>query len=88
MPILSSDDTATRVSLDLTEALQHPHSGLPYAPLSDNNITPLKGLSDIFTNANITNPALPSSSQPDTPKLSRVKTREAGEATKVEKVRQ
>ena len=60
MPIISSADTATRAALDLTEALQHPHANLPYTPLSDNTIPALKEISDIFTNANIANPKLPS----------------------------
>ena len=42
-------------------------------PLSDNTITSLKELSDIFTNATIANLTLPSSSRPDTPKLSKGK---------------
>ena len=53
IPILSSADTATQAVLELPEALQHPHADLPYAPLSDNTITALKELSDIFTNATI-----------------------------------
>ena len=69
--------------MELTEALQNPHADLPYAPFSDNTITALKELSDIITNETITNPTLPSSSHPDTTKLPRVKTREAGEATRV-----
>ena len=69
MPILSSADTETQAALELTEASHHPHSGLPYAPLSDNTITALKELPDIFTNATMTNPILPSSSRPDTPNL-------------------
>ena len=84
MPILSSDDTATRASLQLTEALQHPHTDLPYAFLSNNNITALKELSDIFTIETIAKPTLPSSYHPDTPKLPRVKIRGVGEATRVE----
>ena len=86
IPILSSADTATQSVLELTKALQHPHDDQPYEPFSDNTITALKDLSDIFTNANIANPTLPSSSQPDTPKLPKVKTRESGEATRVEEV--
>ena len=58
MPILSSADTATRATLELTEALQHPHADIPYAPFSDNTITALKEISDIFTNATISNPTL------------------------------
>ena len=72
--------------MDLTEALRQPHTRTPYAPLSDNTITALKELSDIFTNATIADYALPSSSHPDTLKLTRVKTREAGEVTRVEEV--
>ena len=86
MPILSSSDTATQVALYLTEALRHPHADLPYAPFSDNTITELNELSDIFTNANIANPTIPSSSHLDTPKIPSVKTCEAGEATRVEEV--
>ena len=86
VPILSSADKATREALELTEALQHTHADLSYAPLSDNTITALKELSNIFTNATIADPTLPLSSHPDTPKLPRVKTREAGEATMVEEV--
>ena len=87
IPILSSADTETRTPLELTEALQHPNSDLPYTPLIDNTITALKELSDIFTKAAITNTTLPSSSHPNTPKHPRVKNREAGEATRVEEVR-
>ena len=87
MTILSSADTATRAALELTEALRHPHTNIPYATLSDNTITALKDLSYIFTNATTSNPELPSSSHLDTPKLPRVKTREAGEAKRVEEVR-
>ena len=61
---------------------------LPYSPLSDDTIKSLKELSDIFTNENIANPTIPSSSHPDNPKLPRVKTRVAGEATRVEEVRE
>ena len=86
MPIWSSDDTETRAALELTEALQNPHADLPYAPLSDNTITLLKEISDIFTNATITNPALTSSSHPNNTELPRVKTREAVEDTRVEEV--
>ena len=60
MPSLSSADTATREALELTEALQHTHNGIPYEPLSDNTITALKDISDIFTNATISNPSRPS----------------------------
>ena len=67
--------------------MKHPHADLPYAPLRGNTITALKELSDIFTSVTIANTTLPSSSQPDTPKLPRVKTSEAGEATRVEEVR-
>ena len=88
MPILSSADTATRASLDLTEELRHPHADLPYSPLSDDTIKSLKELSDIFTNENIANPTIPSSSHPDNPKLPRLKTRVAGEATRVEEVQE
>ena len=56
--------------------------------MSDNNITSLKELSDIFTNATIANPTLPSSSRPDTPKLPMVKIRETGEATREEEVQE
>ena len=84
MTSLSSADTATRLAIELTEALRHPYTNIPYVTLSDNTITALKELSDIFTNATIANPALLSSSRPETPKLPRVKTREAGEATSVE----
>ena len=56
MPSLSSADTATREALELTEALRHPHTNIPYAHLSDNTITAIKDLSDIFTNATIANP--------------------------------
>ena len=87
-PILSSAHTATRAALELIEALQHPHADLTYATLSDNIITALKELSDIFTNATIANPTLPSSSHPNTPKLPRVKTRKAGEPTRVEEVQE
>ena len=86
MPILSSADTASRAALDLTQALQHLHADLSYAPLSDNTITTLKELSDIFNNTTIKNPTLPSSSHPDTPEIPRVETNEAGEATSVEEV--
>ena len=86
MSSLLSADTATCAYLELTEALRHPHTNRPYALLSYNTITALKELSDIFTNANIAYPTLPSSSHPDTPKLPRVKTRDAGEATSVEEV--
>ena len=88
MPSLSSEVTATRAALELTEALCHPHNSTPYAPLSDNTITALKELSEKFTNATISASALPSSSHPDTPRLPRVNTREAGEATRVEEVRE
>ena len=88
MPNLSSSETETRAALELTEALRHPHTSTPYAPLSDNTITELKELSDIFTNKTIDNPALPSSSHPNTPKLPIVKTSKAGEATRVEEVRE
>ena len=74
--------------MELTEALRHPHTITPYAPLSDNTIIALKELSEIFTNATIADSALPSSSHPNTPKLPRVKTREAGEDTRVEEVRE
>ena len=86
MPILSSADTAIRAALELTEALRHPHADLPYAPLSDNTITSLNEFSEIFTNETITNRTFTSSSHPNTPKLPRVKTSEAGEATRVEEV--
>ena len=56
--------------------------------MSDTTTTELKELSDIFTDATRANPTLPSSSHPDTPKLPRVKTREAGEAKRVEEVRE
>ena len=88
IPILSSANAATRSALELTEALRHPCADLPYTPLSDNNITALKKISYIFTNSAITNPTLPSSSNPDTPKLQRVNTGEAGEATRVEEVQE
>ena len=68
--------------------MQHPHADIPYTPLSDNTITSLKELSDIFNSTTISNPTLPSSSHPDTPKLPKVKNREAGEATRVEEVRE
>ena len=83
-PILSSANIATRAALEPTEALQNPHADLPYATLSDNNITALKDISYTFTNETIANPTLPSSSHPNTPKFPRVKTRKAGEATRVE----
>ena len=88
MPSLSPAETATRESLELTEALRHPHTSTPYETLSDNTITALRELSEIFTNAAIADSTLPSSSYPDTPKLPRVKTREAEEATRVEEVRE
>ena len=74
--------------MDLTEALRHPQTSTLYAPLSDNTITALKQLSDIFNNATIADSSIPSSSHPDTPRLPRVKTSEAGEATRVEEVRE
>ena len=83
MPSLSSADTETQADLELIEALWHPHTNIPYAPFSDNTITELKELSDIFTNATTDNPTLPASYHPDTPKLPRVKTCEAGEAKRV-----
>ena len=42
MPSLSSADTETGAALEITVALQHPHTNIPYAPLSDNTITALK----------------------------------------------
>ena len=53
MPSLSSAKTSIQATLDLTEALRHLHTSIPYAPLSDNTTTALKELSDIFTNATI-----------------------------------
>ena len=88
MPSLSSANTATRSAVELTESSRHPHTNISYAPLSDNTITKLKELSDIFTNATIANPALPASSHPDTTKLPRVKTRKAGEDTRVEELQE
>ena len=88
MPNLSPAETATRVALELTEALRHPHTSTPYAPLSYNTITALKELSEIFTNATISISALPSSSHPDTPRLPRAKTRKARQATRVEEVQE
>ena len=88
MPSLSSANTATRAALELTESLRHPHTNIPYETLSDNTIKALKDLSDIFTNATIANPTLPSSSHPDTPKLPRVKTCKAGEVTRVEELQE
>ena len=87
MPSLSSAEKAIRAALEMTEALRLPHTSTTYEPLSYNTITSLKELSEIFTNATISESALPSSSHPDTPKLSRMKTPEAGEATRVEEVR-
>ena len=88
MPSLSSANTATWAALELPEALRHPHTNITYARLSDNTITALKELSDIFTKSTIANPALPSSFHPDTPKLPRVKTRKAGEVTRVEELQE
>ena len=56
--------------------------------MSDNTVTSLKELSDIFTNATIANPTLTSSYHPDTYKLPRVKTLDSGEDTRVEEVQE
>ena len=88
MPNLSSAKTATRAALELTEASRHPNTRTLYAPLSDNTITEIKELSEIFTNATIANSAIPLSSHPNTPRITRVKNREAGEYTRMEEVRE